>query len=98
MSQVTPARKKILNSVREKGGCVRIVIASVAFGMGVNCPDIGKVIHFRAPASLTSYIQESGRAGRDNQASQAILFFSAKGFGVRKAKITTVVKLPMRIN
>lgn len=88
MSQVTPARKKILNSVREKGGCVRIVIASVAFGMGVNCPDIRKVVHFRAPASLTSYIQESGRAGRDIQASQAILFFSAKEFGVRKAKIT----------
>ena len=54
----------------------------------MNCPDIRKVLHFRAPASLTSYIQESGRAGRDNQASQAILFFSAKEFGVRKAKIT----------
>ena len=46
------------------------------------------MIHFRAPASLSNYVQESGRAGRDNQASQAILFYSAKEFGVRKANIT----------
>lgn len=81
-------KKAILNSFRERGGCLRIVIASVAFGMGVNCPDVRKVVHFRAPASLTSYVQESGRGGKDNQASQAILFYSAKEFGVRKAKIT----------
>ena len=56
--------------------------------MGVNCPDVRKVIHFRAPASLTSYVQESGRDGRDGNASNAILFYSAKEFGVRKVKLS----------
>ena len=81
-------KKAILKSFTDRAGCLRIIIASVAFGMDANCPDVRKVIHFRAPASLSSYVQESGRAGRDNLASQAILFYSAKEFGVRKAKIT----------
>ena len=57
--------KLILDLFRDKSGYLRLVIASVAFGMGVNCPDVRKVIHFRAPASLTSYVHESGRSGRD---------------------------------
>ena len=81
-------KKAILKLFAERAGCLRIIIASVAFGMGVNCPDVRKVIHFRAPASLSSYVQESGRAGRNNQASQVILFHSAEEFGARKAKIT----------
>jgi len=67
-------KKAILKSFTDRARCLRIIIASVAFGMGVNCPDVRKVIHFRAPAYLSSYVQESGRAGIDNQASQAILF------------------------
>ena len=79
-------KKAILKLFTERAGCLQIII--VAFGMGVNCPDVRKVIHFRAPASLSRYVQESGRAGRNNQASQVILFHSAKEFGARKAKIT----------
>ena len=83
-------KKAILKSFTDRAGWLRIIIASFAFGMSVNCPDVRKVIHFWAPASLSSYVQESDRAGRDNQASQAILFYSVKEFAVRKAKITKV--------
>ena len=71
-------KKLILSLFKDRSSYLWLVIASVAFGMGVDCPDIRNVIHFRAPASLTSYIQESGRAGRDGNASNAILFYSAK--------------------
>ena len=64
--------------------CLRLVIASVAF----DCLDVRNVIHFRAPVSLTSYIQEIGRARQDGNASNAILFYSAKEFGVQKAKLS----------
>ncbi|KAL9977065.1 hypothetical protein ACROYT_G014429 [Oculina patagonica] len=39
---------------------LRVVIATVAFGMGVNCPDVSQVIHFRSPSNLLSYAQEAG--------------------------------------
>ena len=52
---------------------LRVVCATVAFGMGVNCPDVRQVIHLGPPEDLESYIQETGRVGRDGLISQAIL-------------------------
>ena len=44
---------------------LRIVIATIAFGMGINCPDVRHVIHWGVPADAEMYIQNSGRGGRD---------------------------------
>jgi len=52
---------------------LRIVIATVAFGMEIDCPDVHQVLHFGAPDCVESYIQESGRAGRDDAQSVSIL-------------------------
>lgn len=53
---------------------LRIVLATTAFRMGVDCSDIRVIIHWGAPSSLEQYVQETGRAGRDSQPSKAILY------------------------
>lgn len=50
-----------------------VVVATVAFGMGVDCPDIRQIIHIGPPDDITSYIQETGKAGRDGQICMATL-------------------------
>jgi len=62
---------------RTCGRKLRIFIATTAFGMGVDCPDVSKVIHYAPPGDVEQYVQETGRAGRDGSPAIVLLLYGA---------------------
>ena len=66
----------ITTELAKEKSTVRFVAATVALGMGLDARHIRRVIHFKSPTSIERYLQETGRAGRDGQAAEAILYYN----------------------
>ena len=74
-SQIPPETKKDLQR-RFIHGELRVMVATNAFGMGIDKPDVRLVLHADIPGSLENYVQEAGRAGRDQQPARCVLLYA----------------------
>ncbi len=73
----TPVANKenILQSFQLERGTIRVLIATIAFGMGVDCKGVHNIIHIGPPKNIEAYMQETGRAGRDGSPSMAYILY-----------------------
>lgn len=69
--------KDVLSDLMSPDGSIRLVIATSALGMGVNLPNIKRVVMFGVPESMESYLQPVGRGGRDGSEVLSIMFYHA---------------------
>ncbi|AYV83964.1 MAG: DEAD/SNF2-like helicase [Hyperionvirus sp.] len=72
-----------------EGEC-KCILATIAFGMGIDIPDIRCVIHYGCPKNIESYYQEIGRAGRDGKKSECFMLYSGRDFIVSRAFLKNI--------
>ena len=66
---------------------IRVIVATNAFGMGIDKPDVRTVVHYDCPDSIEAYFQEAGRAGRDGKPAEAILLYGQQDIGKLRKRV-----------
>ena len=77
-------KDSIVNSFCTKDQQLRIVICTIAFGMGVDCVNVRQIVHWGVASDVESYVQESGRAGRDGRIACVTTVFKASDLDPRR--------------
>ena len=70
-------KENILESFKCEIGCIRNLVATIAFHMGVDCKEVYKAVHFGPAKKVEAHMQESGRAGRDGKQNRAYLLYQS---------------------
>lgn len=83
---VDSVKEQIVKSFCDPSGNLRVVICTVAFGMGLDCPNVRNIIHWGPSTDLEGYIQESGRGGRDGLTCESTIMYH-KSDKVHTAKV-----------
>ena len=73
-------KESILNSFSKPNGNLRIVIGTIAFGMGLDCPNVRQIVHWGPSSCMELYVQEVGRCGRDDYVSRAVLYHGSADY------------------
>ena len=91
----TPAANKqqILHSFQTEHGKIRVLIATIAFGMGVDCKGVHRIVHYGPSKNLEAYVQETGRAGRDGRQSHAYILYHGILLNHPEGDIKSVLKI-----
>jgi superfamily II DNA helicase RecQ len=86
-------KEEILEQLSLQTSKIRVVLATVAFGMGVDIRSIRQVIHIGPPRTIREYFQETGRAGRDGESSKAILYYNNRDIAKNKPGLQDEIRM-----
>ena len=95
MTSGTPSSFKdnVLDQFADQTKCLRVLIATIAYGMGLNCKGVTRVIHFGPSKSIEAYMQESGRCGFNGEQSDALLLYNGLNLKAADSDMKEYVKL-----
>ena len=96
--QTLQMKEQILKELSCDQSKVRIIFATVAMGMGVDIPSIRQIIHIGPPRTVREYCQETGRAGRDGQQANALLYYNNRDIAKNREGISDKIRAFCRLN
>jgi hypothetical protein len=91
--QTAKMKEEILKQLNLQPSKIRVLFATVAFGMGVDIHSIRQIIHIGPPRTIREYFQETDRAGRDGQPSKAILYFNNRDIAKNKPGLQEEIRM-----